>query len=135
MKIRGRIKRVIPLLFLVWSGCQMATVQKLEEFGMVLSPENCFLTKSQQICSIDITASWYLESPNDYCLFVSTQTAPLKCWINQKSGKITAHFEVNESVKFTLKAADGPFILEKRLTLYRQVKNLRKKRRNPWSFY
>ncbi len=135
MKIRGHIKQVVLLLVLVWSDCQMATVQELDEFGMLLSPENCFLTKSQQICSIDITASWRLESSSDYCLFVSTQEAPLKCWINQKSGKITAHFKVNESVKFILKASDGPFILEKRLTLYRQVKNLRKKRRNPWSFY
>ena len=130
-----RLKVALTLLFSFWINCGLANIHKLKEGSLLLSPESCYLKNEQSSCKINITASWKLTSPDNYCLFISTRDEPLKCWNNKNQGKLTAKLEVNNSVRFLLKRNDGPLMFEKRLIIYRQIKNLRKKRRNPWSFY
>jgi len=132
-----KIAGIILLLF-YFTFFSLLSAKEVEtnSSGLFLSPESCFLLKYEKSCDLVVKISWRTEEENEYCLYQNKNNSPIQCW--KKSNHATVDLMINfeENVLFELRAAQTQeIVFSQILKFYRKVSNLKRRRRNPWSFY
>ncbi len=134
------IYKPVAWIFTVLCGLLLLSVSTQlsaqQGHGLVVSPEKCILLSDRKTCEIQVKLFWKAEQLDDYCLFRSDQIKPLKCWQNQRAGQLEYLVIAEADLSFQLKTTqDGRIQHSAQLKLFKQAKRLKKRRRNPWSFY
>ena len=73
-----------------------------------LKPAKCVSLHQGQVCYANIELNWRNAQNDNYCLFSSTQTAPLKCWQNAYNGSFEGEISSKANVIFTLAKRTDP---------------------------
>jgi len=129
-------KYVLFVLSIMMFGGLKAEDRKELEQGLFLSPENCFLLNDSEKCDIKIKIHWQLQEKNNVCLFKNQETTHIQCWKDQSHASIDLFLSVKKDVLFELRSVStGKVLFTTPLKIYKEVSKLRRKRRNPWSFY
>ncbi len=134
------IKKIIRYFFIFLSlifACEAIPADdKKTGYGLFLSPESCFLLNNESECDIIVTINWRLQKEGDYCLYNKRELNPLDCWQNKNQADKKILLKIEQDIYFQLRyQKTGSILFETPLKLYKRTKNLRPKRRNPWSFY
>ncbi len=74
--------------------------------GFEASPLKCVTLKQGNDCYQDIEVEWQSELPGNYCLYLSSQEAPLKCWSNTEKASLKFEFIGSNSSKISLIETD-----------------------------
>ena len=132
---KSSIIMIITLLVLTASRIS-AENQTRSVYGLFLSPENCILLETKKECEIKLEVGWQTLVADDYCLYISLDKTPIICWQNESNNTTKIGILLQADLKLELrKQSNHRLIYSSDLKLYKQVSHLRKKRRNPWSFY
>lgn len=80
---------------------------------MRLQPDRCVALHQGQVCYQEVRISWQLEQAGDYCLHVSVQATPLKCWQQQKGepGSLLYDVQSDKNIRFYIKPSDASRIV------------------------
>ena len=129
-------KCVLFVLSIMMFSQVMAEDGKEIEQGLFLSPENCFLLNNSEICELNIKINWHLNKKSNVCLYKNKENTHIQCWRDQNKGSIEVFLNVDKEVLFELRSSTiGNILFTTPLKIYKEVSKLRRKRRNPWSFY
>jgi len=129
-------KCVLFVLSIMMFSQLMAEDGKELEHGLFLSPENCFLLNDSQKCDLNIKVRWHLDKKSNVCLYKNQEIVHIQCWKDQSNASIVLFLSVEKDVLFELRSVSGgKTLFTAPLKIYKEVSKLRRKRRNPWSFY
>ncbi len=124
------------ILCFVNVGSLSANDHEISEYGLFLSPKSCFLKNKNKNCEVVITVNWNNKQPGDYCLYNNLKSAPIACWKNESRATKEVFVTIQQDIYFELREQiTRKLIFKTPLKLYKKVSSLRRKRRNPWSFY
>jgi hypothetical protein len=70
-----------------------------------VSPQKCITLKQGNNCYQDIEVDWQAKKPGNYCLTLSSQEIPVKCWSN--TDKAVFEFEFIGSHSATLSLVES----------------------------
>jgi len=127
--------RIFSVLLLLLGTFEVHSTE-IAGHGIVLSPENCFILDDTRECLTSVEILWRTERTGTYCLFVSGKPTPINCWANSNLGQLEHSIDIEQDIEFELREKLSNLLIYKaKLKLFKKVKKLRKKRRNPWSFY
>ena len=94
------IKNIITLLsvyLMLPNGLGLAA-----DLHFDVSPRKCVTLKQGNQCYQDIDVNWQAREKGDYCLIVSTQDTPLKCWIDQDAADFEFEFVGKQTALLSL---------------------------------
>lgn len=127
---------VFIVLMIVFIGNLSAEENKSSDYGLFLSPESCFLLGKSKECDILVSINWKVITLGSYCLYNNQSPIAIDCWIDQKQANKTVMLILKKDVIFELRdQRTDKLIFQTSLKLYKKISSLRRKRRNPWSFY
>jgi len=130
------IKTIFIVLMIVFIGKLTAEEGQSSVYGLFLSPENCFLLGKSKECDILVSIIWKVSKSGSYCLYNNQSSIAIDCWNNRKQASKEIMLILEKDVVFELRDRKANKIIFKTsLKLYKKVSSLRRKRRNPWSFY
>ena len=136
MGIKRDVKFFLIVLSLITVGELTSEDYGMADYGLFLSPESCFLLNNDKECDIVVTIKWKISKKGDYCLYSLLNKIPLGCWKNQKKATKETLITFKQDINFELRdQKTGKIFFRTSLKLYKKITNLRRKRRNPWSFY
>ncbi|MFK7977807.1 MAG: DUF3019 domain-containing protein [Halioglobus sp.] len=127
--------------FLLGLVLLLLTSQKLqaqEDMVLTARPGLCILKDpSMAACIVNVQLNWQAKEAGSFCLHSSTQTEPLHCWRDAKSGEHTAELASKADVKYWMQAADStrelaPVIV--RILSVAQKQPNRHRRRHAWTW-
>ncbi len=125
----------IVLTILHISGL-IAEENKTSGYGLFLSPESCLLLGKAKQCDIQVSIHWKVSEPGSFCLYNYRSKMTIACWKNQTHASKVIMLTLEKDAIFELRdQKTDQLIFQKSLKLYKKTSNLRRKRRNPWSFY
>lgn len=120
-------------LLLLNSPLQLAAISG---YGLTASPEKCFQLEETEECQVSVKFQWISESKSSYCLFLTGQASPLNCWKESSHGTFEYLLVSNTDSQFELRSSqNNQPSYQAEVRIFKQVKQLKKRRRNPWSFY
>jgi len=135
----GIIKTVITIfvtLMFFFAGKSIAENDKTSDYGLFLSPESCFLANKAKQCELQLSIHWKTTNLGNYCLYNNLNEIAIDCWDNQKDASKIIMLTLEKDLVFELRdQKTGMTIFSTPLKLYKKISKLRRKRRNPWSFY
>ena len=135
MGIIKQIFRISSVLLLLLGIFEVHSTE-IAGHGIVISPENCFILDDNKECQITVEILWRTERAGAYCLFVSSKPSPINCWANSSLGQLEHSVDIEQDIEFELREKLSNLLIYKaKLKLFKKIRKLRKKRRNPWSFY
>ncbi len=101
-----------------------------------IKPRLCVLSEGEDVCENLLEISWSAQEPKSVCLFQSDKTLPLRCWEDEISGKHSFSLSIANNIQFDLREIDKNLLLVSReFEVVQSSDNLRRRRRNPWSFF
>ena len=105
-------------------------------YGLTASPEKCFVLENTEECEISVKLDWRIKIKGDYCLYLTGQPSPLNCWKATNQGSFEYLLITNTDTQFEIRSTlENPPIYIAQVKIFKQIKQLKKRRRNPWSFY
>ena len=129
-------KNIFLVLMIVFIGNISAEDNKSSVYGLFLSPESCFLLGKSKECDILLSVNWKVSTQGSYCLYNNQSPIAIDCWLNQKQANKKMMLVLRKDVVFELRdQKTDKLIFQTSLKLYKKISSLRRKRRNPWSFY
>ncbi len=126
---------------LVISSLAIAENQAKASYGLFLSPKSCLLSEKEKTCDLSLNISWKTPDSGNYCLYYSAENSTglnntIKCWIAKEKGEIELTISQSEALSFELRSQGAhKLIYTTEFQLFRKTARVRRKRRNPWSFY
>jgi len=130
------IKSIFIILSMTFFGDLIAENRNNSVYGLFLSPEKCLLLEASSNCDILVTISWQLANKENVCLYHHLSTKPLGCWKDEKQATTSIYLKLKKDLEFELRLTDtNKTIFSSPLKIYKKITKLRRKRRNPWSFY
>jgi hypothetical protein len=134
------IIKVVKYFFIVLTilhiGKLIAEENKTSGYGLFLSPESCLLLDKAKQCDMQVNINWKVPKPGSFCLYSHLNEIAIACWKNQTHASKEIMLTLENDVIFELRDQEtGQMIFRKPLKLYKKISSLRRKRRNPWSFY
>lgn len=130
------LKYFLIVLPLINFGALSAKNFEMPDYGLYLSPESCVILNNTKQCEVIVSIQWKVTNSGNYCLYTSQQNTPIECWQEQNQATKELLIIVEQDIHFELRQqVNNIVIYKKSLKMYRKVTNLRRKRRNPWSFY
>ncbi len=136
MGIGKKTRTIITFMFIATISPTEADTQDAIDYGLFLSPKNCYSVKKSEECELLVTIDWRTEIKGNYCLYYNLDLVPMHCWQDQQQAQKKFFLIVSKDVNFELRNKDTRKILFKNtVKVYKKVSHLRRKRRNPWSFY
>lgn len=136
MGIARKIRQILTVLICLPVGIEICQSAEILDYGLLLSPDSCLVIKDSKECQIPITIRWRTQSTNDYCLFEKDQKLPIKCWQDSQLGEHIYQVLSDQDFKVELREQGKTSVIYSAdFEIYRKVKTLKKRRRNPWSFY
>jgi len=136
MGIRKVVNSFLIILFIIMTGELCAKDDEMTEYGLTLSPEKCLLLNKAKECDIVVNVNWKTKTKGDYCLYNNLSVLPITCWENDQQAKKDFLLSFTKNIHFELRhKKNNNVVFMATLKLYKKTSNLRRKRRNPWSFY
>lgn len=136
MGIIKTAKTLLVVLAIIFSGKLIAKDNDTPDYGLFLSPESCLLLDKSKQCEVSVNINWKVRQSGNYCLYNNLNDVALNCWENENHAFITILLTMEKDLTFELRQQNNNKILFKTsLKVYRKISNVRRKRRNPWSFY
>lgn len=136
MGIIKSVKTVFFTLVFFFAGESTAENDKTSDYGLFLSPESCFLANQTKQCELQISIHWKTTNPGNYCLYNNLSEVAMACWDNRKDASKEFMLTLEKDIVLELRdQITGMTIFNTPLKLYKKISKLRRKRRNPWSFY
>jgi Protein of unknown function (DUF3019) len=131
-QLTWKLTGLLGLLFLI-TPIQLAAEPG---YGLTVSPEKCFVLEVTDECEIAIKLEWRVETKSSYCLYLAGEVKPLNCWKENNQGSFEYLLITNTDTQFELRSIhiDHP-TYQTKVRIFKQIKRLKKRRRNPWSFY
>jgi len=103
MKLSTRL-----LLFYLMTHAELVIA---EDRHFETSPQKCVTLKQGNDCYQDIEVDWQTEKPGNYCLILSSQELPLKCWSNIDRAMFEFEFVGNQNATLSLVESDSGKLL------------------------
>ncbi len=104
-----------------------------------LTPRLCIRGTSDEICQINVLIEWGSNSVGKYCLHREQLNTPVKCWEQEKIGKINERVEIKKNLDYWLVwLVTADEVDRKVLTLLTAKPEDRRKsrrRRHAWSVF
>ena len=130
------VKCFFVVLTILYLSELTAEEHKMSGYGLFLSPESCFLLGKEKECDILVKVNWIVAKSASYCLYNNLSAVAIDCWSNQKHASKEIMLTMENDVIFELRdQSTSKVIFQTPLKLYKKISKLRRKRRNPWSFY
>lgn len=136
MGINRVVKCFLIVLTVIGAGSPVAKNYETSDYGLFLSPESCFLLDKINECDIVVTIAWEVLQKGNYCLYNHLNKNPINCWKDKKQATTKIELKLKQDIYFELRYQESDkIIFNTSLKLYKKMKQLKRKRRNPWSFY
>ncbi len=130
------VKYFLIVLTILYLGELTAEENEMSGYGLFLSPESCFLLGKAKECDILVNIKWRVAKSGSYCLYNNLSAVAIDCWSNQKHARKEMMLSMENEVVFELRhQTTSEVIYQTPLKIYKKISKLRRKRRNPWSFY
>ncbi|WNO08749.1 DUF3019 domain-containing protein [Teredinibacter sp. KSP-S5-2] len=101
-----------------------------------IKPRICILSQGDTICKDLIEVRWVSQQARSLCLFQSGKNLPLRCWEDEFEGSHELELTTKNNIDFYLKEIDADTLLVSQVfEVVQGDKQLRRRRRNAWSFY
>jgi len=134
--MRKVVKFFLIILSISMMGELYAQNDKIAEYGLTLSPEKCLLLNQAKECAIVVKVGWKTKINGDYCLYNNLSDLSITCWENNQQAEKEFLLSFSKDLQFELRhKKNNQVVFTATLKLYKKTSNLRRKRRNPWSFY
>ena len=74
---------------------------------MTVKPMLCIIDKRTPQCQLAFLVVWESEQDGYYCLFNDFGDAPLRCWNDEREGRLNDERSVNESFSYWMTGDDS----------------------------
>jgi len=136
MGIKEVVKFFLIILSINLAGELVAKNYNMPEYGLTLSPKKCLLLNQAEKCEMLVTINWKVKIQGDYCLYNNLSEFSIVCWEKTQQANKKLLLLFSKDLYFELRdKKTNQVIFTAPLKLYKKTSNLRRKRRNPWSFY
>lgn len=106
-----------------------------EDATLYVTPRLCVLDKTQEECRVAVNVRWSSIAPQSVCLYQGGVVAPLECWRQARHGELSVNVETGTNVRFELRDLEHQQLVADDTLRVVQEKELRRRRRNPWTFF
>ena len=100
-----------------------------------VTPEKCVSLHKGQTCYQELHISWKSGEPDDFCLYISGQDKPLKCWQHTSEAEYRFEFQSSESRMLTFKLVDQPEPLASSIVEVKWVYQKQRSLRGGWRMF
>lgn len=105
-RFRRKLARVCGLLMSLFMSLLASLPIQAEDTQPVVlkaAPMQCVAMTQGQMCYLDVEISWHSQQVDDYCLYTSLQSKPIKCWTAQAKGIFKREFASKNNIQFHLR--------------------------------
>lgn len=100
-----------------------------QESGLNITPKRCIALKKGQVCYQSLRIQYETTEKSDFCLVVSKQSQPLKCWRDTNFAEYRYRFASNQNLDFSVTDLDGETLSKESVTVAWVYKKSRKRYR------
>jgi hypothetical protein len=101
------MKHLILLLLLLMPAFVVAETDGEATMRMTVKPMLCIIDKRTPQCQLAFLVVWESEQDGYYCLFNDFGDAPLRCWNDEREGRLNDERSVNESFSYWMTGDDS----------------------------
>lgn len=78
-----------------------------EDMQLAVKPVLCIVDSRNPSCEMSFIVVWQSGSSGYYCLFNDFGDAPVRCWTEEREGRLTDERNVQQGFSFWMTGADG----------------------------
>tara|TARA_R110000868_G_scaffold389056_1_gene658228 strand:+ start:3088 stop:3519 length:432 start_codon:yes stop_codon:yes gene_type:complete len=123
----------LGLTSVVWANPPVGLTAQVNELR--IQPSTCVSLHQGQACFVDLTMTWSTASINDYCLYSSAQTSPLKCWKASNQGVLSQQFSATQNLYFYLQQDNSEIVVAESVLNVSWVYKKQQKSRLTWRLF
>jgi hypothetical protein len=94
------MKRLLLLLLLSAPGLGVAETGDDGAMRLSVKPMLCIIDKRTPSCELAFLVAWESQQDGYYCLFNDFGEAPLRCWSDDREGRLNDERNVSESFNY-----------------------------------
>jgi hypothetical protein len=134
-----RLKLTLAALSVVYSlaalSVLLTSTSARAEQQLQARPDKCVSLRQGQVCFQRVRLSWQTATAGDYCLYVTSDKLPLKCWSNASSGNTLYSFASPTDRQFHLTGNDSTSPLAQVRVTVSWVYKSKSRRRRSWRLF
>ncbi len=93
-------------LFLLVAALLAAPVANAEDMALTVKPVLCITDKRNPSCSMSFLVVWQSLATGYYCLFNDFGDAPVRCWSEEREGRLTDDRVVETDFSYWMTGTD-----------------------------
>jgi hypothetical protein len=115
--------------------CSPTKSYAAEAVTLRVVPKLCVKPVGNELCAMQISATWTASTAMDVCLRFGEETEPLQCWQSQRQGELSVATEREGNTAVQLLDAHTLAVLSavEISVIERDVRDTRRRRRHAWS--
>ena len=78
-----------------------------EDMELTVKPVLCIVDSRNPSCEMSFIVVWQSATSGYYCLFNDFGDAPVRCWSEEREGRLTDERDVQQGFSFWMTGADG----------------------------
>lgn len=98
------MKRIAAIALLVLAAMPVA---QADDMTLSVKPLLCITDSRNEVCEMSFLIVWESGKRGYYCLFNDYGEAPMRCWNEEREGRLTDDLNVRETFSFWMAGTDA----------------------------
>ena len=130
------MRRLLVASLLLLPALSIAQTEPEDDVQLSVKPVLCITDNRTARCDLSFLVVWESGTNGYYCLFSDFDEAPVRCWNEQRSGRLNDKRSVQRSFSYWMTGTDGQYRLAQVnvevLRLHSDDRRRRRRTRHVW---